>query len=677
MLLLKSIFGTDIMEYAKDYNCTMQKNFDFCASIINKKNLRRRDLDIYCLYPCLFWEEFKSISTTTMEKLIEASIMYFDITSYYHEIADNPSNINIYELWQKLFQCQVSTKGLGELFDRDDSFWDYFYKYNKEYLDALKLQERHKGIITEYSFEEFKEIAAGKSAIAKSAVAALGCLSNSYEKIKDLEKSQDFYAYAYQLYDDLKDWKEDYNNKNYTWFLTQVIQNNGLDQAAEINMISRGIFKDGFDVFVLDKIDELIQLAMIYAGESSAWIKVNRALQNKVSKLKDDIETIKLKHGITNETSNSFDSRTYNSANECETNSYIYKSLDQLKAQQTKGFPELKHWLFAVLFSDEKDLNGREECLGGDIFQRAFILNLELEMLNTGIQIDRESIDKELEYLMNNKHVIFKIGWSYFPNLPEYCCDIDTVSEFIKLSTYLNNPSIHKEVEESIDFILKNCSYNNGAFDTFMLDKKSTSKESIRALKAAELFWGRGADIEVNANFLYSLSLYNYEKYKEIIEKGTRWILSKQDEDGKWDATWYSGNYYGAYMCSRLLKQLDVKNNSRKRLVNYLISSQNSNSSWGEGNGNVQDTALALVALIELTDKPYTEEINKILISGSSFIKSQIHPDLNIWKGIDFIKINMWRNIGKVHFVKYKSSILTSFICIYALARVQSILEKI
>lgn len=677
MLLLKSILGSDISKFLDSVNKQMLDRFDEISNIVPDKNLRRRDLDMYCLYPYIFWEDFQDVGPETMLKLVDASIMYFDVTSYLHEIGDSPQNMKIFELWQKLYECQASIKGLVELFGSDHRFWDYFNKYNKEYLEAVYIQEGHRGKVSKFDFTEFKQIAAGKSAIAKTAVAALACLSGSEEKIPSLERSQNLYACAFQLYDDLKDWKDDLVHKNYTWLLTELITKTGQGEDAEPEDIRIHLFQDGYDFYIIDQINKLLEESMLHAGISKPWIKTIRALQNKASKLKDDLESIKAKYGMKNTASLNIKTRSKQNYTYAEGSSkaFVEKSIQFLQKQHNKDFPELTHWLFAVLFASKDDLTGREECLGGDIFQRALMLNLLKEISSLGYQISESFCNEELDYLLHAKHIIFKTGWSYFPELPEYCCDVDTASEYIKLATVFDNELLHKEVRDCIDFIMKHCSYQDGSFDTFLLDKNDTCEEAKRALKAAELFWGRGADVEVNANLVLALHLYDPHSYQKEILRGLNWILSLQHEEGYWESTWYEGKYYGSYICAKLLSQMGINSENAKRLFDFLTASQNRNGSWGIEDGNVQDTSLALTALIELTKVGDFGCIKEALQLGCLYIQSMYSQDCEAWYGVDFIKINMWRTVGLTRYTRYRSSTLTTCFCAYALARVNSFLQ--
>lgn len=84
---------------------------------------------------------------------------------------------------------------------------------------------------------------------------------------------------------------------------------------------------------------------------------------------------------------------------------------------------------------------------------------------------------------------------------------------------------------------------------------------------------GKGTDVEIVANFIYSLFEYNYKKYSKIIRKGINYIISEQKEAGFWESRWYYGNYYGIYVCLRLLNCFpNDYEEIKQKALNFIIT---------------------------------------------------------------------------------------------------------
>ncbi len=80
-----------------------------------------------------------------------------------------------------------------------------------------------------------------------------------------------------------------------------------------------------------------------------------------------------------------------------------------------------------------------------------------------------------------------------------------------------NKKLIKNHCENSINIALKDRSCANGGIETWIIP--SNPKTSIQ--KKQEFFnkekWGKGPDLEVVANFIYALQIYNASLYKAQI----------------------------------------------------------------------------------------------------------------------------------------------------------------
>ena len=82
--------------------------------------------------------------------------------------------------------------------------------------------------ITPYSFDDAIHIYSGNASLAKATIAAFAYKSNQPDIIIPLAQSIDFFNIAKNLFDDALDWKKDFINKQYSYFITKVIYDNQL-----------------------------------------------------------------------------------------------------------------------------------------------------------------------------------------------------------------------------------------------------------------------------------------------------------------------------------------------------------------------------------------------------------------------------------------------------------------
>jgi len=145
---------------------------------------------------------------------------------------------------------------------------------------------------------------------------------------------------------------------------------------------------------------------------------------------------------------------------------------------------------------------------------------------------------------------------------------------------------------------------------------------------------GKGPDVEVVANFLYALFLYDGEKYFGAIKKGVDYLISEQNIDGSWKSRWYYGKYYGTYVCLRLLNCFPKEFfETKQKSLDFLKTSQNENGSFGSEENLIMSTSFARLSLNFFPSENSTINfrnserflLNNQLIDGS-------------WKAENFIK---------------------------------------
>jgi hypothetical protein len=174
---------------------------------------------------------------------------------------------------------------LHTLFEQDSPFWCYYRAYFGEYFRAISV-ERQKfcGRISACDRVELYEIARGKCAPRKILLAAMAVRDGRDvpERIETLSASLDAYGIADQILDDISDWKEDFIDRRFSYFLTRVITSHGLESRInmearpsplEIMEMTAHVFGSGELPILLDEACELFEEAIrcIEGLECSEW----------------------------------------------------------------------------------------------------------------------------------------------------------------------------------------------------------------------------------------------------------------------------------------------------------------------------------------------------------------------------------------------------------------------
>src|SRR5690606_31004372 len=109
-----------------------------------------------------------------------------------------------------------------------------------------------------------------------------------------------------------------------------------------------------------------------------------------------------------------------------------------------------------------------------------------------------------------------------------------------------------------------------------------------------------GPDVEVVANFAYALTLLNISKYKEQINKMSKFIINKQRKDKLWGSRWYYGDLYGTYACLRILKQIEGSKDIIFESLESICKRQLNDGGFGltiNDDSDPLSTSLALLSL--------------------------------------------------------------------------------
>lgn len=225
------VFGADIdAEKIKDRVITLYSDMTQTIQTENKRPV----FSMYFLYPYLFKDSFAAIDEEILIDLSVLSVLCLDSCLYDDKLLDEqekmtPLNHHLHNLRNieigRLVQRNI---------DDSDCFWKYYYKYYREYVNATNLERNlHFGKISDYDWNDFFLIAKGKQAMCKIIPAMLCTLVNDFTMLEDYERVIDKCSVAMQLYDDLRDWKEDFKNGHISYLLNKIIVDGNFSLNAE------------------------------------------------------------------------------------------------------------------------------------------------------------------------------------------------------------------------------------------------------------------------------------------------------------------------------------------------------------------------------------------------------------------------------------------------------------
>lgn len=609
--------------------------------------------EIYLKYPELFIGSFINIKSHQIDLLNIAGYLYYKSVLLMDRLIDDSTENKItpFLLISKL--QEESIKYLTTVFELNSPFWELWNKRQQEYFHAIQLE---KNIACNPSYKRYQQIADLKAAFGKVAIDCLHILSEEKDKKKYLDLLQSHYHFSVgmQLIDDLQDLEEDLENKQFNWAYYQTITklkeaNYDIDKI-NISEIKKLIYLKGISTNIRKKALNQFKKSKQFSEphQTLGWITIIEKKEKEIKHAIDQIEgylmliTTKIKLQKQPQ-------KNYLLPQISNNNTSIKKGLNYILSEWKQGYSELKHLMY---LSALDGFSGKSRIHIGDVFQRAMITNVLLDAQNN-LKIDLNNIiEDEVDFLLRNRLKTRVGGWSYYPSCPEIAADADDLGEIMQVFIRNNNINlVEKYCEKPLNILLLDRINKNNGIETWIIPKVNLNKQEKQQIYFNTTKWGIGPDNEVMANFLYSLALYDKEKYNDQILKSCNYLLNQQNKGGYWQSRWYYGNYYGTYTCLRLFKEMNIQNRQTTIAYNYIKKSQNKNGGWGiENISDPLNTAFAILCLKTLNKKVPTTAIEYL------YQKQQSNGH---WEAVSFIKPRSNE--------PYKSSTLTTAIVLKAL----------
>lgn len=114
-----------------------------------------------------------------------------------------------------------------------------------------------------------------------------------------------------------------------------------------------------------------------------------------------------------------------------------------------------------------------------------------------------------------------------------------------------------------------------------------------------------GASVSVNAHVLDAFGAYVAQRpsaaarYGQAMRDLSAWIRARQQPDGSWSDRWHASGYYATVACALALDEYGGPESAPAvdAAVEWVLSTQRADGSWGRWGGTAEETAYAVMVL--------------------------------------------------------------------------------
>ena len=584
--------------------------------------------EFYEKYPALFHNYYPAINTETVKQLSDAGFAFYRSVLNLDAIVDNGELQRIFTV---LELQEYAIKKLSNVYPEEHNFWNVWNYRKKEYQEAVFLE---KELFANFSEQRYIEVADKKSAFGKIAIDSLSELTENADKelYENLIESHKYFSLGFQIYDDIEDFNEDFKEKQFNIAVYELSKKIDFEKHTDVEMLRKLFYVTGLAFILLQKsIDSFEKAKSFLKDQESGWYKTIEEMQKAVSTYYETtfsyIQILKKKNGL----KKAVQTRTFFDYSSID-NVVITKGLDFISKEFSENYVELQHFMW---LSKKEGFDNETQLHYSDTFQRAMLNDCLLHIS------EKFGLKTDIFFKEENNYFLSRVNndtigtWSYFPTVQEVAADIDDLGQIMQQFIQTQeNQLIDKYCLKAIDIATQDRTIKNGGIETWIIPKDNLTENQKVQDHFNSTKWGKGPDVEVVANFLYALFLYNAEKYSDTIKKGIDYIISQQKDDGFWDSRWYYGNYYGTYVVLRLLKSFpDEFEKEKQKSLDFIKNTQNEDGSFGSDEQKNLSTAFARLSLNYFPD----EYLSLYFENSENFLLENQLGD-GSWKAENFIK---------------------------------------
>jgi squalene-hopene/tetraprenyl-beta-curcumene cyclase len=662
------IFSPSILESARQTKSRVEPLMKNWSTIMDVSLFDQQHvISMYDCYPYLFQEAFPNIPSDRLSDFSVASSLFATSLIFSDKIIDLSMQAHA-SAQRMLHVVALQTEALSylhQLFPASSPFWERFRTYMGQYYQACIREKRF--VSGELSWRDYDEdiawtLATGKSGVSQAIIAGLVDLAGTEQYLLPFTRSLNLFNFSCQMFDDICDWKEDYLNRSPSLVLCRLLKERPVEpKEQDLKQIARELYYGGHICTVLQQAIDAFDEAISIVPGNVSWIHLVSKLRERCEDLLTDI--IKISQSNRRRTAEQPVFQMELPAPQTQCQQLAWQGLHYLVQQWQKGFGEARH---VMGFSYKYGFTGKSEFQYGDIFQRAVMAEIFSDV-NQAFSLKLQPvINYEINYLIENRLHAGIEGWGYFPDLPELPPDADDLAQVMQV-LLLNNrlEDVSRYCEQPLRVLLEENRHDDGSFETWIIPAHNRTLEQERHTYYAANAWGTGADVDVMANVLYTLALYDETRFAEVIQSGTEYIEKHQAEDGSWTSTWYHGPFYGTYVCTRLLAKVKPTSPAIDRVRAFLKSSQHADGRWGmpEKEGDPLNTSLALLSWAYLTQPGKLEDAAPSVQKALAYLQYSYDEEGQCWPYQEYIRMQR-----PMHVLSYGSKSITTAYVIKAAA---------
>jgi squalene-hopene/tetraprenyl-beta-curcumene cyclase len=173
------------------------------------------------------------------------------------------------------------------------------------------------------------------------------------------------------------------------------------------------------------------------------------------------------------------------------------------------------------------------------------------------------------------------------------------------------------------------------------------------------------------------LSQIDKKNYKNVIQKGVRFLKNEQEKDGSWFGRWGANYIYGTWSVLHALKAAgeDMNTDYIKKSITWIKNKQNKDGGWGEDCATYWKEKKNMPSIKSMPSQTswgilsllLTEKIdNKHIVNGINFLKKNFDKK-KLWTDHNFNAVGF----PKVFYITYHG--YAKYFTNWALSRYQNL----
>jgi Squalene-hopene cyclase C-terminal domain/Prenyltransferase and squalene oxidase repeat len=534
------------LEYAKSLLTLEQLKASIVMQIEGEPN------EFYLHYVSLFAKQ----ETATIEQINIAGYFYYLYALQMDKAIDRdiPSEERARILFLSDILHEENTKILTHYFGIDSPIWKLKAKRRAEYIGSIS---QHKNFLYPLSQSEFENLADAKSALGKIAIDCVFLLDKlSHEEYEKLLVSHKYFSCGLQIYDDIKDIKEDIINQQNNFAITEFLKQYPEEEHENIisnpDKLNKLLFYTGSAKTLLLKAIDYLQKAyqIIERQQYPHWVDTIIDIETEIKKFINGIDFLSKKVSIRSKLSHE---KSGLKIVDSEINYYlpdsIFKALEFIENHQNED----GNW-------EDMPVNGS--------FSGYWTIGYVLYSIRNLKGLHQININKSIKYLQDKDTIIYP----YFQNWIE---DADSTN-FALLGLAANDTFPKHEYQELFNYQLHDggiTTYNDG-------DRLYSFVKSDSAVKDVS-GWTQSFVCVSAATLLLIADKAEYDTQKDLL---TQYLLAQQNKDGLWYSYWWTSPIYATSLVIQANAKMnhDLLNDACKLALSKIMQNQQPNGAFGD-----------------------------------------------------------------------------------------------